>query len=147
MYQAFTCLELCFYELNSREMPPANVNFAQFHHIFLLLHCASLPFLFDFSPFVLWCVLSMEPVWMPWICGSSLLSMKQHLKTEWRSALYCWATGLTRPCSTATARALWTWRPLLSWRRDSHVSVVLHLNKLQLQSIAQLNVSRRWIND
>lgn len=84
---------------------------------------------------------SMERVSMPWIYGSSPLSMKQRLKTEWRSALCCWATGLTRHCSIVTAKALWTWRPLLSWRRDLHVSAALHLHKPQLQRTAPLTVS------
>lgn len=90
---------------------------------------------------------STGPVWTPWICGSSPLYMKRRLKTEWRSALCCWATGLTRPCSTATAKALWTWHPLPSWRRDLHVSVALNLHKVQLQSTARLNESSCWINE
>lgn len=92
-----------------------------------------LPLFFSFA--------STEPVWTPWICGSSPLYMKRRLKTEWRCALCCWATGLTRPCSTATAKALWTWHPLPSWRRDLHVSVALNLHKVQLQSTARLNES------
>lgn len=67
--------------------------------------------------------LSMELVWTPWTCGSSHLCTKQRLKTEWRFALCCWATGPTPPCSTATAKALWTWHPLPSWKKDFHVSV------------------------
>lgn len=73
---------------------------------------------------------STELVWTPWICGSSPRCTKRRLKTEWRSAPCCWATGPTRPCSTATARALWTWHPLLSWRRDSHVRawILIYIN-------------------
>lgn len=98
-----------------------------------------LPLFFSFA--------STEPVWTPWICGSSPLYMKRRLKTEWRCALCCWATGLTRPCSTATAKAPWTWHPLPSWRRDLHVSVALNLHKVQLQSTARLNESSCWFNE
>lgn len=65
---------------------------------------------------------STEPVWMRWTCGSSLLSTRRHPRTEWRCVPCCWATAPTRPCSTVTARAPWTWPRPPSSKNDSPVS-------------------------